>query len=71
MNAEEIFNEATWISEYWDGEHISFHVDKLKGFLKEAVNKIEETPKSCECGEPADLHLCNKCYYNPSYDNPN
>ena len=32
---------------------------------------IECDKETCGCGEPSDLHLCNKCYSNPSYDNPN
>ncbi len=43
LTAEQIFNELTWISESWDGEHISFDKDKLMYKLKELSGEIEDS----------------------------
>ena len=47
MTAKEIFNELTWISDYWDGEYISFDKDKLEFYLEELEEKLTTHNKDC------------------------
>jgi hypothetical protein len=41
IKAKEIFNRLTWISEYWDGDYISLHKDRLEGYLEELETEID------------------------------
>jgi hypothetical protein len=50
ITAKEIFNELTWISDFWDGEHITFRKDKLEIYLEELEEKLttENKPETFE-----------------------
>jgi hypothetical protein len=47
ITAKEIFNELTWISDYWDGESISLNKDKLEFYLEELEEKLTSHNKDC------------------------
>jgi hypothetical protein len=42
FNAKEVFIGLTWISEIWDGEHISFNKDKLEYYLEELEKNLAQ-----------------------------
>ena len=39
-NSQQLFNSLTWISDYYDGDVISFNVDKLKAKLNEVLKEV-------------------------------
>ena len=69
MTAKEMFNELTWISDSWDGEHISFDKDRLEGYLQELETKLQNTSSSSEyIKKPSALEyrrICTKEKINP------
>ena len=74
MTAKEMFNELIWISDSWDGEHISFDKDRLEGYLQELETKLQNTSSSSDyakcskCGCQIENPVCGKCSF-PTYDN--